>query len=413
MNQKPFPLPNIQVKHIPDPNPWETLKTIPHVSLAGGILLSLLVVACALYQLPFDPPVIFTLPLLVCCALALIGVVRSAAVGVACGVLFVCGFFFGGFSAEVGLALVCPVFVMGLGAYLISTFRAKWLISIPVVTYILALLFCGDAAIALLSLIAMPAAGILAHQTMRNQSRVSVICMTTLLYGLCFAFGFVLLAFRTNGSVSLTEMVAALETTREEIIAFTLGNEQIMQMLNKTYEGLGVNVRDVVVSTVNLLFNLLPGMAIVLVNVLTYTAQLMCTRAYVGTGVKSLLTRTAQLFILSVPAGLIYTLCLLITIFSGASNMFTALVQNLLVILLPGMTLVGIFKLAADLKRGTSRVWLFIMIACAIFFPYMLILCIAFSGAMTTLTRPLVTRMMLKMQNQNGPKDPDDPKDPR
>ena len=87
MNQKPFPLPNIQVKHIPDPNPWETLKTIPHVSLAGGILLSLLVVACALYQLPFDPPVIFTLPLLVCCALALIGVVRSAAVGVACGVL--------------------------------------------------------------------------------------------------------------------------------------------------------------------------------------------------------------------------------------------------------------------------------------------------------------------------------------
>ena len=113
------------------------------------------------------------------------------------------------------------------------------------------------------------------------------------------------------------------------------------------------------------------------------------------------------------PAGLIYTLCLLITIFSGASNMFTALVQNLLVILLPGMTLVGIFKLAADLKRGTSRVWLFIMIACAIFFPYMLILCIAFSGAMTTLTRPLVTRMMLKMQNQNGPEDPDDPKDPR
>ena len=258
----------------------------------------------------------------------------------------------------------------------------------------------------------MPAAGILAHQTMRNQSRVSVICMTSLLYGLCFAFGFVLLAFRTNGFVSIAEMVAALEATREEIIAITLGSEPIMQMLDKTYEGLGVNVRDVVVSTVNLLFNLLPGMAIVLVNVLTYTAQLMCTCAYVGTGVKPLLSRTAQLFILSVPAGLIYLLCFLITLFSGASNMFTALVQNLLVILLPGMTLVGIFKLAGDLKRGTSRLWLFIMIACAVFFPYMLILCIAFSGAMTTLTRPLVTRMMLKMKN-NDPEGPDDPNDPQ
>ena len=53
-----------------------------------------------------------------------------------------------------------------------------------------------------------------------------------------------------------------------------------------------------------------------------------------------------------------------------------------------------------------------LIIACAIFFPYMLILCIAFSGAMTTLTRPLVTRMMLKMKN-NDPEGPDDPNDPQ
>jgi hypothetical protein len=102
--------------------------------------------------------------------------------------------------------------------------------------------------------------------------------------------------------------------------------------------------------------------------------------------------------------------CFVVTLFSGASNMFIAVIHNLLVILLPGMTLVGLFKLASDLKHGISRLWLLVLIGCAIFAPYMLILCISFSGALTTLSRPLVTRMILKNQGKDdhdGPKDPD------
>jgi hypothetical protein len=124
---------------------------------------------------------------------------------------------------------------------------------------------------------------------------------------------------------------------------------------------------------------------------------------------KPLLSRTAQLFILSVPSAVIYMFCFVVTLFSGASNMFIAVVHNLLIILLPAMTLIGIFKLAGDLKNGVSRLWMLILVGCAIIAPYMLILCISFSGALTTLTRPLITRMILKSQDKDGPDGPKRP----
>jgi hypothetical protein len=410
MNQNTPQPPRIKVEQFVDPNPWETLDTIPRLHTAGGVFLSLLLVACAAYQPSFLPPVAYTIPLLIACILALLVVVRSVAVGVACGVLFVGGYVFGGFSLETGLALICPIMVMGLGAYLISTYRSKWLVLIPLASYAVACPMCGNPLVALISLISFPAAGMLAYQTMRNERRVSAICMTSLLYGLCIAFGYVLLIFLQDGSVDLRALASELDAVREEIIALMLQTEPFMQMMEKTYEEFGVNVRDVVVSLVNLVFNLLPGMVIVLINLMAYTAQLMCIRAYVGTGMKSLATKTSQLFILSVFSGLIYMFCFVVTLFSGASNMFIAVIHNLLVILLPGMTLVGLFKLASDLKHGISRLWLLILIGCAIFAPYMLILCISFSGALTTLSRPLITRMILKNQGKDdhdGPKDPD------
>ena len=409
MNQKMPPLPRIKVEQVADPNPWETLDPLPCLRPAAAFVLALLVAACAAYQLPFAPPDVYTIPLLIACLLALLCVVRSVAVGVAFGVLLVGGYVFGGFSLSVGLALICPVMVMGLGAYLITTCRTKWLILAPIASYIAAVLLCGNVFVALISLISFPAAGILAYYTMRNERRVSVICMTSLMYGLCITFGYVLLLFLQDGAVDLRALAAELETVREQVVALLLQTEPLMEMLDKTYSTLGVSSRDVVVSLVNLIFNLLPGMVVVLINLMSYTAQLTCTRAYVGTGMKPLLSRTAQLFILSVPSAVIYMFCFVVTLFSGASNMFIAVVHNLLIILLPAMTLIGIFKLAGDLKNGVSRLWMLILVGCAIIAPYMLILCISFSGALTTLTRPLITRMILKSQDKDGPDGPKRP----
>ena len=109
-----------------------------------------------------------------------------------------------------------------------------------------------------------------------------------------------------------------------------------------------------------------------------------------------LMTKASQLFVHSILAAIIYVVCFVVAIFPSEMTMFGAVVYNLLLILLPGMALIGVYKLVGDIRRGMSKIWLFILIGCAIFQPMMLVFCISFSGALTTLTRPLIARMLLK-----------------
>lgn len=85
--------------------------------------------------------------------------------------------------------------------------------------------------------------------------------------------------------------------------------------------------------------------------------------------------------------------------------MAAAVFENLRLVLLPGMCLVGVFKLGADLQRGVSKLWIAVMIGAAILAPSMLILCVSISGAMATLMRPIVARILLNQQN-DPPSDP-------
>jgi hypothetical protein len=74
------------------------------------------------------------------------------------------------------------------------------------------------------------------------------------------------------------------------------------------------------------------------------------------------------------------------------------------------MCLVGIYKLIADARNRFSPLMLLLVVAALLFAPAFLILGLALSGAMTTLLRPLFTRMMLMshMQDKNDPSDKDE-----
>ena len=89
--------------------------------------------------------------------------------------------------------------------------------------------------------------------------------------------------------------------------------------------------------------------------------------------------------------------------------MATAVFENLRLVLLPGMCLVGAFKLGADFQRGISKIWIVIMIGAAILAPSMLILCVSISGAIATLMRPIVARILLNQPKDNPSDHSDDP----
>ena len=89
--------------------------------------------------------------------------------------------------------------------------------------------------------------------------------------------------------------------------------------------------------------------------------------------------------------------------------MTSAVFENLRLILLPGMCLVGVFKLVADLQRGISKIWIALIIGAALMAPSMLILCVSISGALATLMRPIVAHILLNQPKNDSSDHSDDP----
>ena len=410
MNQNPSPLPNVQLRFITDKNPWADGSDIPSLPTAGNILLCLLLVACAAYPIVSAPPQAYTVCLLVALVATLIFVVRSVTVGVLAAVLFFGGCLVGGLPGGVyTLALMATV---GIGAFLISTCRSYALAAVPVAAYALSLLLCRDPMLAVLALIPFPAAFILAYNTMQNRSRVSSICLVSAILGVCALFGGALVWYRQNGTIVLSEVVTAAEALRTQFVTVMTSDATLMQALQMTLDntGTGIEATALIQSSVELVFNMLPGLAILGLNLISFASQLTCIRTYRGVGMKQLITHTAQIFVLSIPAAILYLVCCIASIFSEDFTLTSAVFENLRLILLPGMCLVGVFKLGADFQRGVSKIWIAVVIGAALLAPSMLILCVSISGAIATLMRPIVARILLSQPKDNSSDHSDDPR---
>ena len=398
--------PRVAFRIVADPNPWADVPTLPRLSPVGALLLCLFVAACAVY--PTAPNGVYTLIMLASCAAVYLGVVRSVLPALAAFALFALGTLVGGL--DVGVLVLCLVCTVSIGAYLICTVRSWLLLAVPVLSYLAALALCSDAVLAVTALIAFPAAGILAYAVMQNGGRVGTICATSAIFGLCAIFGLALLWYRENGTVSSNEILTLLTEVREQLIVTIQESDQLAlleQSLKELYGSEPVDAAAFVRWTVETAFTLLPAVAVTLCNLLGYAAQLTCTHAFAGTGMKQLMTRVSQLFILSVPTAIVFLICTVATLFSDVSSLGGAVFVNLFLILLPGMCLVGVFKLIADMRSRRSPWMIILIVATLLFATQFLILGLALSGAATTLLRPLLTRMMLKAHHQSK----DDPSD--
>ena len=145
-------------------------------------------------------------------------------------------------------------------------------------------------------------------------------------------------------------------------------------------------------------FAVLPALLVLAFNFFALAAQTLCHRAYVGSGMPRLATRTAALFIMSVPSAIIFMVCGVITMFTSGESLVSAAIHNVAYILFPPMCLIGFFKTVGDLRRQAKPFVIVIIAITAVVVPYALLLWLALSGAFATLMRPLITRMLLENQ---------------
>ena len=393
------------IRLVPDPNPWDDEAALPKLRLPATVLLALLVLACAVY-LPTDSST-YTYVMLAVCAVAYLAVVRSLAAGALGALVYLGGAVLGGVAY--GVWALCLLVTVTVGAYLVCTVRSYWLLLIPAVAYLVSLLICRDAMLAVLSVLAMPGAGVLAHATMKNSGRVASVSLCSLMLAFCGIFGLALLWYHRYGAISLEDIRETILAVRDELIA-VMEQTEYLELIEQWLATQPLSNRvtpDIFIhTTINTTFSLLPAFAILGVNLLSFSAQVGCTNAFVGTGFPMMATRSARLFILSVPSAIIFLI-------AGAGWLFfgSPLMLNLVIILLPAMCIVGVYKLIADFKTRVSPLTIILIIAAVLFAPALLLFGVAVSGAVTTLIRPLVTKLVLEKAREQMRGDDNDSQD--
>lgn len=415
MNQSPNPAgqPNT-VRLFREKNPWTSLDPLPRLAPLTSILLSLFLIACAAFQpYAFSLPV-YSVALLLACLVYFFRIARSPFAIVSALAVFAAGYLAGLLidyqaAALYGVFALAQLCVIGVGAALICTCRSRWLAVIPFAVYGLSYLLCGDALLAVFPLLMLPAAGILAFATMRNLPRVPVICLTSCIAGVCAAFALALLWYRANGAISLSAVVEAVDAYRVSVTdAMTAYLKDYFSVLPNPPASLTENITAFTESLVNLIFTLSPALAITLVNLLAYSAQILCVQSFRGLKIPSFTTVSAQIFAMSTPSAILYLIATLLSLFISDASLFGATVENFRLVLLPGMCIVGFWKLMSDLHRRRSPGWFFILLIVATFLlPGVVFFCLSVSGAVTTLVRPLIARMIAE-----GKFPPDDPNAP-
>ena len=402
MNNSPSPTIKIQV--VPDPNPWESKESLPHFPIPAILVLSFAVLCGALY-----PALARTFPFLwapacIVCMLCLVRVVRGLVPKLGISLLFVAGLILR--SPSLGAILVGILTAISLMALLITLTRSPWLLALPIAAYVLAWILCGSYVTALLTLLPFPAAAALAYGTMKNDGRVSVICSTA---GALVVSALVALSvywLRLGNDLTLSSVVTLFDDVRQGVAALVAASPdtpEINAMMQQA--GYPYTIEELLDLLISLCMPISPAILIGCCSIVAYLAQLLCVRSYAGCGAPQLMTRSAQLFVLSVPSALIYLFCFFVSLFLKQSSVFSAVLLNLQLILLPGMCIAGAWKLYADYRRRPSTLMLVLLGISLLVASPMLIICISLSGAFTTLLRPLIARMIAGGFDPNGGND--------
>ena len=399
MNPNPNQRPPVTLRLVADPNPWEDASVHLRPSPLVTALLFALALLCAAYH-PLWAGTSYTLGLLAVLAVLWLFVARAPLTVISGAATLALGWLFGGLSW--GVYALCLIATLAIGAYLVCTLRAYWLFALPVLAYLLSLFLCGDAALALFSLLVFPAVGLMAHTTMKNQHRVGVICASSVMLTLCLLFAACLILFRINDGTAITSdtVFALLDRARKAALETLAAEQAFMEMLALLPVEEGVTpimLAEALVDTLlSVLTALFPALVITLGNALAYAAQLLLVQIFMGTGKRALVTQSSRLFVMSVPSAVIFLACSIVLLFPLRASMAVTVMENLQLILFPGMLIVGVYKLLADLRAKRSPLLPILLAVGALFAPYALLLFVAASGALTTLLRPLLIRLFLQ-----------------
>lgn len=405
------PAPNLHIKIVTEKNPWEDTDNRPTLPTLGILLLCLINIVCAAYPAVADRfPSLWFVPLL-CAAVFYIRANRTPYGWLLLIAAFGLTWLLSGGSLVLAGMAVCLITTLALTTFLHTIVRHPLLLLLPTLAYGLALLLSGDPISSLVALLAFPAAYVMGRKTLENDTRVSVIASASLLFGgMLLLYG--ALRWRLSGiEMSMQLITETVEAFRTEILEFAVNDPSYAEM-REMFQSMGYAPEATFTQVLDLILMILPGCVVILIMLPCYAAQYLHTMSYDALGMKAYCTVAARRFIMSVLSAILFIISSIIMLFSASKiTMFSAVSQNLWLILFPGMLVAGFWSLYASYKARPAPLYLILAVIIGCIMPHLLLLFVALSGATATLTRPLLLKIaaITAQQNkQNGSHGDDD-----
>ena len=270
-------------------------------------------------------------------------------------------------SVVLTAAYASLLFTIGEGSLLLAVITRKQMALIPLiplVAYAATLVLTSDPLGAATVLIPFPPMMALAFGTRRSAdredgpTRVGVICITSLALGASLVAAVAVAVYHHLGTLDPTALLEALDSFRELLIQRITSAEipdglpaetvaELEKML--TYSS-AKNVVDSV-------FNLLPALFVVMVNLLSAAAQALQHAALRTFGFGDSITLRVRVFRMSLISCVVFLVAYLVALLENGdtSTLAGTVAQNVYTILLPGLAMAGMLRIMMSLARKGPR----------------------------------------------------------
>ncbi len=364
-------------------NPWEAREKLPSVPVRRTAITAAVCFLCAL-GLPFCDYAAVALGLL---AVLFAYVVYTARSPFPVVFILTTAFLVVTLTADFTLGAMLLALVVGTcaGAYLFTVLKRSYVFAlITVLAAAVVYAVTRDLRSAMLSLCFLPSAVLLAIATLLGKRRTTAICFAVAGLLLSLVVGVGLAVRDAAGSLNADTVREYFNALRDQIIASL--NATVAPMLEQM-EALAVDEQsqavyemfysmygpDGMTSFAKQLFNVLPALTVIVCMILGFEAQLLLNASYRTSGLSMVLTKDARVFTMSVTASLIYAVSFFLKLLIPVGESLAgAVIQNICLILLPGLCIIGIQHLLFALvgMRGRSGfffVFILAVIACCLF----------------------------------------------
>lgn len=400
MDQMPF---DIEVK-----NPWKNRESLPYPNLKKLIPIAILYVLAAM------TPIFF----------AIEGFAIAAFCGLCAGIIYtvrrprlVMPILLTGFiPAIMGGGFAMATLILGIiastaaGALLFTASKQSWrMLLLPAIAWTVVYVITREAALACMTLVTVPASVLLTVATLRGERRTSAVCYT--LVGLLISVVALLAIYftQTYGAIDRSILTLHFETQRAWVVDVIMGmrdeiasmwgeaggNPQLAEQV-RTYM-----TRELVSDAVALIYNVLPALVVAACAILAYFSQSLLCGGYLTLGMKKVLTPMAVTFTMSVVSAVLFLVISFVTSFMSGYGLLYATLQNVAIILTPGLFLVGFasYSFRVRTSKGLSKFLYILLIVMVISVGTVMVFSIlAIYGAISVLLAALGARMLKKMQ---------------